>query len=361
MRVKASDHALVAKMEREVPKRPDEEDFAYIARLTERLPPETKHRLIAVARERTKPVKFLADAAKQWRKEYHIPEPKANLLKQIASLEKAHKIVAAVDSMESDPDNKEWRAAFADFMYQTSQMWDLLTKDLGVNVEVWDERDKGKADPYHNAQEQADDLENNRHLWINRGNFFVGAEEGKTPKYSHGTDHPFMNEEQYFKFRAVHDAFGHAAIGSSFDRHGEYEAWLAHNAMYTGHGRKAMSTEYHVVNSYLWSTGRPMPHSKMGIILPDELIENVYDVNGNIVRLASAEADLTALSMKDADVTDEQLKAFAEHFGITPDMVNKLDNAWQTTGSTHVIGYKPVSLEKKKSNAELTLEKAAKK
>jgi hypothetical protein len=220
-----------------------------------------------------------------WCRDHGTPIPKCDWTTIEASLEKAGRLVDAINNTPRDSNNEKYKAAYDDFKRQTEEMWDLLTRDealggLGVHVEKWDERNGNGADPYKNAEQQLRDLEENKHLWINRGEFFIGA----NPFTPTGTDHPWMTAEEYWRFRAVHDAFGHAAIGSSFDRHGEYAAWLAHNAMYSGIGREAMSTEYHGVNTYLWYTGSPLPKEHWGIILPYELVRNVFDDEGNVVR-----------------------------------------------------------------------------
>ena len=85
-------------------------------------------------------------------------------------------------------------------------------------------------------EEQRNDLEQNHHLTIQSG---LGGDHSGT-----------MTQEEYDRFRAVHDVFGHAGIGSGFDRHGEYmrRGWFTLR-WHRGQGRRAMSTEYHGVNS----------------------------------------------------------------------------------------------------------------
>jgi hypothetical protein len=308
-------------------KGPDEPDFAYQSRVLNSLPPEVKHEVLARVRERTRIVPFIANAENEFRAEHHLPNPQCDWDSVKADWGKAQRIVATLDSMKRDPHNPKYKAAYDDFKRQNEEMWDLLTNKLHVKVEKWDERKMGANDPYETAEEQALDLQNNRHLWINRGEFFIGS----NPDSPTGTDHPFMTGDEYFRFRAVHDAFGHAGIGSGFDRHGEYAAWMAHNSMYTGEGRKAMSTEYHGVNSYLWASGgKPLPKEHWGVIMPDDLIANVFDDQGHVVRKWYS------------DTVDDLIK----QLGITAETATKLDNNYELSGSVHTMGYVNPSVRK---------------
>jgi hypothetical protein len=58
-----------------------------------------------------------------------------------------------------------------------------------------------------------------------------------------GNPHPYLSDGENDMFRAVHDAFGHAASGRGFDPHGEEAAWLKHGAMYTPAARRVLATE----------------------------------------------------------------------------------------------------------------------
>jgi hypothetical protein len=59
----------------------------------------------------------------------------------------------------------------------------------------------------------------------------------------------------YDRLRAVHDVISHARLGFSFNRHGEFSAWLAEDRLYTGLARWALATELHAEHSVLWTTG----------------------------------------------------------------------------------------------------------
>jgi hypothetical protein len=142
-------------------------------------------------------------------------------------------------------------AAFADMAAQVHRQYDHLTNRMGIRVEPVD------RDPYKNHLEMAHDLEHNRHL-------AVLSTRATGP-------HGFFDDETNDRFRAVHDAFGHAATGRAFDRHGEEAAWLAHSRMFTGPARHAMTTETRGQNATLIATGRFAPQK--AALMPRELLE----------------------------------------------------------------------------------------
>ena len=86
--------------------------------------------------------------------------------------------------------------------------------------------------------------------------------------------HPLLDVSiggAYDRFRAVHDIVSHARLGFSFDRHGEFSAWLAEDRMYTGLARWALATELHAEHSVLWTTGTLAAHK--ATLLPAGLVE----------------------------------------------------------------------------------------
>jgi hypothetical protein len=85
------------------------------------------------------------------------------------------------------------------------------------------------TDPYPDAAAMIDDLDHHKL------NVFATAATDNS--------HPYLSDAENDKFRAVHDAFGHAAIGRSFDGHGEEAAWLKHSGMYSQLARRALTTE----------------------------------------------------------------------------------------------------------------------
>lgn len=302
------------------PQRDDELIWEYQSRILHDIvkdEPELAHEIAFQVREKPATIcNFLGEAATRYRQGKGLPEPQVDVRTVRADLSKAGRVVEAIRSAKRD--RTKDRAAYDDFKRQNDEMYKILTEDLGVTVEVWDERVHGRNDPYATAEEQAQDLERNRHLWINRGEFFIG-ENADSPT---GTNHPYMSGAEYVRFRAVHDAWGHAAYGTSFDRHGEYQAWLAHNSMYDGPGRQAMSTEYHAVNSHLWYTGTPMPPDRFGIVLPDDVVGQTWGDNGTLVRKS----------------LPRRAAALIAALGLDAESITRMDNLYEEYGHHHLLG-----------------------
>lgn len=85
--------------------------------------------------------------------------------------------------------------------------------------------------------------------------------------------HPLLDRWQNDRFRAVHDYYGHYLTGRGFDRHGEEAAWVRHSQMFTGLGRRAMTTETRGQSSALcWITSPDFPPQK-AVLLPDWVSE----------------------------------------------------------------------------------------
>ncbi|MEV4539712.1 hypothetical protein AB0J82_38645 [Asanoa sp. NPDC049518] len=118
--------------------------------------------------------------------------------------------------------------AYRAFCRETLKQYDFLIGrtafgGLGVAVRVVDE------DPYPDAESMVDDLR------VRRLKVWASAAGGNA--------HPYLSDGQNDMFRAVHDAFGHAASGRGFDRHGEEAAWVKHSTMYSALARRALTTE----------------------------------------------------------------------------------------------------------------------
>lgn len=119
-------------------------------------------------------------------------------------------------------------ASYDAFRRETVRQYEYLVGrpefgGLGVTVRVMD------VDPYTKAGTMIDDLAH-RTLKV----FATAATDNP---------HPYLSDAENDMFRAVHDAFGHAAIGRGFDRHGEEAAWLKHSGMYSRLARRALTTE----------------------------------------------------------------------------------------------------------------------
>lgn len=273
----------VSKLLSDNPQKPGEAVFEYQSRIVGGLDVELKHEVLFRIREQTGPVDFIAKGASDYRAAHGLPNPQIDISQVKAPLEGSEKVAEAFDLTPDQSKDPVVTAAFEDFKKQNAEMYDFITKPeseggLGIKVEVSQQKD-----PYPSAQAQADDLKNNHHFFIESG---LGGEHQAT-----------MTTQEYDRFRAVHDIFGHAGIGGGFDRHGEYQAWLEHMSMYTGAGRDAMSSEYRGVNSAMWASGilgMKSPGTGKSVILPKELISNPWDKKGNLIASAASSVGATA-------------------------------------------------------------------
>lgn len=162
---------------------------------------------------------------------------------------------AIADAYMSAPARDERAfAAYAAFCRETVRQYHFLVGrvefgGLGVAVRVVD------VDPYADAESMVDDVRQRR-LKV-----FASA--------ATGNPHPYLSDGENDMFRAVHDAFGHAASGRGFDPHGEEAAWLKHSAMYSLLARRALATETRGQNCALafHYRGRRFPEQK-AVLLP---------------------------------------------------------------------------------------------
>ncbi|MGQ5262912.1 hypothetical protein ACTWLT_19450 [Micromonospora sp. ZYX-F-536] len=118
--------------------------------------------------------------------------------------------------------------AYAAFCRETVQQYHFLVGrvefgGLGLSVRIVDE------DPYSDVESMVEDVRRRRlNVWASAAS---------------SNPHPYLTDGENDMFRAVHDVFGHAAIGRGFDRHGEEAAWLKHSSMYSSLARRALTTE----------------------------------------------------------------------------------------------------------------------
>jgi hypothetical protein len=142
------------------------------------------------------------------------------------------------------------------FRDETMHQFEFLTAPtgrggLGVQVEVQ------PTDPYPDAVAMTADLRENHRLKV-----YATA--------SSGNEHPVLTADENDAFRAVHDAFGHAAIGRGFDYDGEEAAWLSHCRMYSTVAWRALTTETRGQNcAMLFACDGAFPKQK-AVLLPSQ-------------------------------------------------------------------------------------------
>ena len=141
---------------------------------------------------------------------------------------------------------------------EVADQHDFMTNRLGIRTQVVDH------DPYSDVHEMMDDI-NKRNTLKVMGTHVTGG-------------HPFFSDEENNQFRAVHDFFGHAATGRSFDRHGEQAAYLAHSQMFTPTARPALTTETKGQNSSLILNGH-FPEQKVAMLPAQHWDERAVDLS----------------------------------------------------------------------------------
>lgn len=140
------------------------------------------------------------------------------------------------------PISDKMRQSYEHLKGNVSSQWDYMTRSkeeggMGIGIDFTDSHPTNYAgEPYGSEQEMAEDL-------TNRGR--VKIQKNKMPEH-----HP-MNNEDYDKFRAVHDVFGHLGSGRGFTEHGEEGASQLHLRMMDPEARPAMHNELRAINSYM--------------------------------------------------------------------------------------------------------------
>jgi len=158
--------------------------------------------------------------------------------------------------------------AFSAMREETKRQFDYLTdpKGLGINVEVT------KHDPYSGPRQLMGDVFHDRRLQV------LGTKETGS--------HPFFTDDENDMFRAVHDAFGHAATGRGFDRHGEEAAYQSHATMFSPLARRALATETRGQNSALIRSGEFQPQKIA--LLPAQLSDPNFRPIGRRSQMSQA-------------------------------------------------------------------------
>lgn len=149
------------------------------------------------------------------------------------------------------------RESYEAMRTHVGQQFDYLTSPkerggMGFQVEFTDH------DPYPTPQDMAADVKQGRI---------------KAFKTESTGGHEFFSNEENDKFRAVHDVFGHAAVGRGFSRHGEEAAFQSHRQMFPKEAHAALASETRGQNSFVnWGPTGDFPEQGPGsklIGLPD--------------------------------------------------------------------------------------------
>lgn len=142
--------------------------------------------------------------------------------------------------------SEQLHQSYAALNEHVNRQYQHLTETMGISHETT------SGDPYANPRELREDVSTNRRIRT-----LATGSTGGTEQMS-----PEMND----KFRAVHDVFGHLAIGRDFTRHGEEAAAQHHAQMFPPEAHAALFSETRAQNSALIRSGQ-FPENK-GYELP---------------------------------------------------------------------------------------------
>lgn len=172
--------------------------------------------------------------------------------------EYSKKIGQVFEKLEDRPHDPQVQRAYQAMAEESVEQYKYMLK-AGVKVEMF----QGQGEPYANAQQMIEDLQNNNHLFVYSTEEGFG-EIGITPTYRKNNmlladsgfkdinGRPMLNNDL---FRAVHDYFGHAARGNGFGAIGEENAWDEHVRMFSPLAARAMTAETRGQNSWVNFSG----------------------------------------------------------------------------------------------------------
>lgn len=148
------------------------------------------------------------------------------------------------------PMTPELRESYEALRHETGKQFEYLTSPkekggLGVNVEVTPDN------PYEKPEHLHEDISKNNRLKV-----LSTATTG---------GHTYFTDAENDQFRAVHDAFGHMAIGRDFSREGEEAAYSSHSQMFSDKAIPALLSETRAQNSYLINTGDFTPNMPFNV------------------------------------------------------------------------------------------------
>jgi hypothetical protein len=201
----------------------------------------------------------LAAGAKEYARGQGLPYRPGNIAAVRADPNVYHVIGGIAQAQQGAPPHmsEQLAASYASFHEGVNRQYAHLTTPveeggLGITHEV------SAEDPYKNIAETMEDVRTNRRL---RTLATATTEAGQGREGSPGAQNPMMPADINDKFRAVHDAFGHLAVGRSFDRHGEAAAAQHHAAMFPPEAHPALFAESRIQNAALIRMGN-FPENK---------------------------------------------------------------------------------------------------
>lgn len=192
------------------------------------------------------PAPVAVQGAKAYAQLRGLPDPHSGATDYLNARRTPTSVKATANAYDSLPNFDPSAVKHFEAMRQgVNDQHDFMTNRLGIRTESVDQ------DPYADVHEMLADVNNNKRLKV-LGTHVTGS-------------HPYFDDDTNDKFRAVHDFFGHAATGRSFDRHGEQATYLAHAQMFHPEARGALASETRGQNSSLIYNGGFSPQ-RIGIM-----------------------------------------------------------------------------------------------
>jgi len=201
-------------------------------------------------------VKWLRDAASEyarqnWRRfnlrEYIRCNPYVAVPEQ-----QARYLADLFETLPHTPQLPRIQRSYAALARELLHQWDVL-RAFGLEMRPF----QGEGEPYANSAAMLADVRENRRLYF----LPTAGAFGETGDASDRAAHPLLASAGVTVdgvplllndvFRAVHDAFGHAAEGFEFGPRGEHNAWIAHARMFSREARLALAIETRAQNSWV--------------------------------------------------------------------------------------------------------------
>jgi predicted GNAT family acetyltransferase len=163
------------------------------------------------------------------------------------------KVATAYDQMPHNPHDPEVKAAYQALNKETLDQFNHIMSNSGLKIS---KMKSGMPNPYMNSKDMTRDIHENNHLW------YYPSDEGFGSSDFIPTEHPSLTPTEHLDsegkpmlandlFRIVHDYFGHAKEGNTFNHDGEENAYLAHRAMFSPLAARAMAANTRGQNSWV--------------------------------------------------------------------------------------------------------------
>lgn len=215
---------------------------------------ENQERLLGLPKNQLGGDSTVRKAAKVFSEKIGLSLPELKEYQKVDT-ERAARIADAFEEMEHNPSDPEVQEAYQAMIEETVAQYNVLVS-LGYKFEfMTDEMLENGENPYPTSNAFIKDMIENKHLYV------FPTDDGFGSSDLDVSDNPLLGDSGIIwngkrvtfndVFRAVHDAFGHAAHGNGFRANGEETAWAVHARMYSPKARRAMTTETRGQNSWL--------------------------------------------------------------------------------------------------------------